>query len=59
MRDRVELTRYAIRRGLIASEDWRSPFYLLALTTLIFPAATLDLRLGASGSAARTRPSRL
>ena len=29
---------------VVASEDWRSPFYLLALTTLILPAVTLGLR---------------
>ncbi|HYF28294.1 MAG TPA: histidine kinase, partial [Baekduia sp.] len=29
---------------VVASEDWRSPFYVLALTTLIFPAVTLGLR---------------
>lgn len=33
---------------VVASEDWRSPFYLLALTTLIFPAVTLDLRAAAA-----------
>lgn len=37
---------------VVASEDWRSPFYLMALTTLIFPAVTLDVRAaGAWGTA--------
>ena len=29
---------------VLASEDWRSPFYLMALTTLVFPAVTLRVR---------------
>ena len=32
---------------VLASEDWRSPFYLLALSTLILPAVTLKLRMAA------------
>jgi signal transduction histidine kinase len=32
---------------VVASEDWRSPFYLLALTTLILPAVALNLRMSA------------
>ena len=33
---------------VVASEDWRSPFYLMALTTLIFPAVTLGVRTAAA-----------
>lgn len=32
---------------VVASEDWRSPFYLLALSTLILPAVALNLRASA------------
>jgi signal transduction histidine kinase len=37
---------------VVASEDWRSPFYLLALTTLILPAVALNLRAAAAWGAA-------
>lgn len=37
---------------VVASEDWRSPFYLLALTTLILPAVSLNLRHAAAWGAA-------
>jgi signal transduction histidine kinase len=32
---------------VVASEDWRSPFYLLALSTLILPAVAVNLRASA------------